>query len=451
MSKFIMGEHQQYAEFMMECNEFLGVFYEAGTGKTQIALSRAYHALERGEVDSVLVVCPASLTTNWQHSVDKMLDFEGYTEEGVERLRKALTIVSYQKTYKTVKTPVRHRDGVVTYTRKTSLREEVDRRWGMIIVDEAHRLGGHSSMQTKACMTLGRLADYRYALTGTPVSGGGGGPDYQKLYGIMSFLQPGRWSSWTEFCKQYVIAYDKWFKPRKYNNEACERLLKEHAIMARLEDCMDMPGETHDYVDCELAEKAVYKDLKNGLVAKYGLDENVAGMVYPKLLQICSGSLIVDGKASRYKTSKDEVLKELLEGTDEPVVIFCNFTASIDRCKEICESCGRKTVIFDSRVPSDEWMKFQFGDATAIVCQYAKGGEGLDLFKSNTLIYFEPCWSFLQLDQSQSRIMRTGQKRHCRYLYLRTKGTREADAWAIVRNGLDLTNEVFSRWAQEER
>lgn len=103
MTKFKMAEHQEFGEYVMSCNNFLGLWYDMGTGKTQMALSRAYHALEDGDIEDVLVVCPASLTGNWEVSVDKMLMFEGYTEEGVSRLKDALTITSFQKLYHTYK------------------------------------------------------------------------------------------------------------------------------------------------------------------------------------------------------------------------------------------------------------------------------------------------------------------------------------------------------------
>lgn len=437
---FKMAEHQLYAEFMMECNEALGIFYEAGTGKTQIALSRAYHALENGEIEDVLIVCPASLVSNWKASMDKMLMFEGYTEEGVNRLKSVTTVVSFQKTYKA------RRDG----KRTTELRDEVDKRWGMMIVDEAHGLGGHRSVQTKACLTLAKLSRMRYALTGTPVSGGGGGPDYKKLYGIVQFLHPGTWRNWTEFCDIYVRSYDHFFKPSKYNDELCEKLMRENAIMCRLRDCYDMPPETHEYLDCELAEKKVYNDLRKGDVAKYGLDLDVAGRVYPKLLQLCSGHLIADNGTVRYSTSKDAALEDIINGTDDAVVVFCNYTASVDRCAEIARKCGRKVVTFDGRSGDSDWMRFQNGDADVIVCQYQKGGVGIDLFKSATTIYFEPCWSFLQLEQSKARTLRKGQTRTCRFIYLRTPSTKEAQAWELVRSGVDLTSAVFEKWADEE-
>lgn len=437
--KYHLAEHQVYAEFMMECNDALGIFYEAGTGKTMIALSRAYHALERGEIDSFLVVCPASLVTNWENAVDKMLEFEGYTEEGVERLREAMTVVSFQKTYLPRKN-----------TSKLTLRPDVDRRWGMTVIDEAHALGAHNSVQTRACLTLGRLSKYRYALTGTPVSGGGGKPDYKKLYGIIKFLHPDIWRNWTEFCSIYVASFDRYYKPRTYHNERCEELMRYNAIMARLRDCYDMPAETHEYLDCPLEEIRVYEDIRRGRVKPYNLDIDVAGRVYPKLLQVCSGSLITNDGVKRLKCSKDQALIDLLNGTDDAVVIFCNYSASVDRCVEIATACGRETVAYDGHAMSGDWMRFQLGTANCIVCQYQKGGVGIDLFKSATTIYYEPCWSFLQLEQSKARTMRKGQSRSCRFIYLRTPRTREADAWELVRNGADLTDAVFERWAATE-
>lgn len=439
--KHRLASHQEYAEFMMECNEALGIFYEAGTGKTMIALSYAYHAVERGEASAVLVICPASLVPNWQAAVDKMLEFEGYDGYGVARLKEALTVTSFQRTY-----VPRNKSRTLT------LRPEVDRQWDITIVDEAHALGGHSSVQTRACLTIARLSKRRYALTGTPVSGGGGGPDYKKLYGIVRFLHPDIWRNWTEFCSIYVRSYDHFYKPTRYDDEACEALMRENAIMIRLRDCYDMPDETHEYIDCPLDTGCmkVTTDLRKGRLESYGLELTSAGHIYPKLLQLCSGHLRTDDGVRGFRCTKDAALGDILDGTDDAVVVFCNYTPSVDRCMRIAEEHGRSPVRYDGRSGGDDWRRFQDGECDVIVCQYQKGGVGIDLYRSATTVYYEPCWSFLLLDQSKARTMRKGQTRKCRYVYLRTPGTTEDRAWDTVRSGGELTEAVFERWAQED-
>lgn len=451
--KKILGEHQTYAVEMMDANDALAIFYAPGCGKTAIAIMWVVRALRDGRIRNALVVCPASLVGNWERSIMTADEFEGIRPEDVALMKKCVKVTSFQKVYKTERKAIKHRDGQTTYKRVISLRPEVDREWGAVIVDESHCIGAHNSVQTRSCLTLARLAQHRYIMTGTPVSGGKGKEDFAKLYGQLKFLNPLIWSSWTQFSNRYVTEVDRWFKPMSYDIPACRALMQEYGIVARLEDCRDMPDKTDRMIPCELEEKKVYNDIKKGNIIPYGIDIEAAGSQYIKMLQICSGSMkrsTDDGDVMHLKTSKDVALADIIEGTDDKIVIFCNYRASVDRVADICRKAGRTTVVYDGRSKGNTWMEFQYGNADAIVCQYQKGGPGLDLFASHTMIMYEPCLSALLLEQSRARIWRTGQENHCTYTYLYTPGTIEEKVLTTVRQGVDVTNKMLEQWAHGE-
>ena len=448
--KKVLADHQTYALEMMDANEYLANFYAPGCGKTAIAISWINRAFKDGRIRNALVVCPASLVGSWERSINTAAEFEGISDEDVANLKRIIHITSFQKVYKSERKEIRHRDGRRTYKRMLSLRPEVDRHWGVVIVDESHCIGSHSSIQTRACLTLSKLADHRYIMTGTPVAGGKGKEDFSKLYGQLKFLDPEVFGSWTDFCNRYVTAFDRWFKPISYDISACRKLMQEYGIVARLEDCRDMPDKTDKMIPCELLEKKVYNDIKRGNILPYGIDIEASGSQYIKMLQICSGSMKREKDVLGLKTSKDEAISDLIEGTDDKVVVFCNYKASIDRVVAICRKLGRKVVSYDGRSKGNTWMEFQYGSADAIVCQYQKGGPGLDLFASHTMIFYEPCMSALLLEQSRARIWRTGQENHCIYNYLYTPGTIEEKVLTTVMRGVDVTNKMLEQWAHGE-
>lgn len=449
--KLTLMRHQRYALACMSSMDHLAVFYEAGTGKTAIALTWLAEGLRTGRIENALIVCPASLVANWNASIEGMARFEGISDRDVELLKKNVTVTSFRKIWVCARTEHTRRDGTGYVTKKYSLSDKADRMWDAVFIDESHALGGHSSAQTKACLTLARLARHRYIMTGTPVSGSSkaGGKDWQKLYGQIRFLDPDRWGSWTEFCKDVVTSYDRWYNPESYNRARCEEIIQQYGIFAKLEDCTDMPGYTDTAIPCELAEKEVYKDVKNLCVAQYNLDPKTAATQFIKLLQVCSGHLKDDdGRIMGLKTSKDEALTDILSGTTDPVVIFCNFIASIDRCAEISEKCGRRTAVFDGGRKlykgAEAWKAFQRGDLDTIVIQYQAGGAGLDLFASHTMVLFEPCLSSLNMTQARARIYRKGQAEKCRYIRLETPGTIERRIWESVLNGVDVTAKMMA-------
>lgn len=442
--KFKLMEHQEYIRALMEANESLGVFADMGTGKTLIALSFIADHLKDGSAENALIIVPASLIGNWEDNIEKMPMFEGYDEEDVQRLKESVTLTSYSKLY-------RRNTG-----RRTVLRDEVDQEWDITVLDEGHALGGHSSRQTKCCLAIAKLSHRRYLMTGTPVSGSGKtGADWSKLYGEISFLFPGTWKNWTAFTKDCVTSYDPWFKPAGYRTEHCKKILEESGISIRLTDVVDMPERIEVEIPCELKEKKVYKDIRIGNLEPYGLDIDVSGGQYLKLLQICSGSMKrKDLDTLKLKTSKDDVLKTMLESTDEKIVVFCAFHASIDRVKEIGRKLKRKCVTFDGRVDAEQKKKakhdFQEGDADLFIVQYQAGGMGLDLYASHIMIMFEPCFSVLNLDQARGRTFRTGQQHECRNYYLYTPKTIEEKVLHTVRSGQDVTSSMLEKWAHGE-
>ena len=444
-----LATHQTYALACIESNPQLGVFYEPGTGKTIVALTWLAQSLRSGLIPDALVICPASLVPNWEKDISECTEFDHMTDEDRQILQEKVTITSFQRTYRTYKKTITHRDGQSEEIRKRKIRDELDKPWGAIIIDESHAIGNHGSVQTKTALALANTTHYRYILTGTPVSGSTqtGGADYSKLYGQLKFLHPGIWANWTEFCRRYVTAYTEFKSPAAYDVKDLNQLMLDNAIAMRLRDCFDLPEATETVQYCPLMEKKVYKDLKQHKVLEYDI-ENVKAMAI-KLQQLCSGSLITDNGVRQYDTSKDQALKELLEGTDDKIVIFCRFTASIDRCAQICREAGRGTIVYDGRSNGPVWQEFSKPENTAIVCHYQSGGAGLNLQEASTMVMFEPCYSSLNWTQAKRRIERPGQQNRMRYIYLCTPNTIEEKVLRTVMSGKDVTDKMIEGWAKE--
>lgn len=453
MAKYKLRDHQLYALEMMASNTQLGIFYAPGTGKTMITLSWVKYALKQGLIKDALIVCPAGLVGMWYQALDELPLFEGFDQRTIDNIRNAITITSFQKTWKSEKKKAGHdNNGYERYTKKVYLREEVDKPWGAVIVDESHSIGAHNSNQTATAITLGKLARYRFAMTGTPVHGGGGREDFSKLYGQLQFLSKGSaFKNWTAFCKECVTSYDRWGSPNDYNVKHCRALLQEYGIVCRLEDCIDMPGKTEQMIACPLSEKKVYEDIRDGRLEPYGIDIDIAGGQYIKMLQICSGSMKLDDKKTLgLKCSKDGALGDILNGTDDAVVVFCTYRASVDRCVKIGKKAGRKVVSFDGRSKKETWKEFQEGKVDMIVCQYQAGSAGLNLQRSHTMVFFEPNTSALIMEQAQGRIYRSGQDKKCIYYYLHTPKTIEEKVLKTVKSGVDVTNDMLRRWSEGE-
>ena len=436
---------------MMDATEILAIFYEAGTGKTMCVLDWLYRQFKtNAEFTNALIICPANLVSNWQSAIDKMRDFEGYTDYGIRQMHKMIEIRSFQRTYDTVKSTRKKRDGTIATVKHIRNRLDIQHPWGAIIVDESQGLGAHNSSQTESVLNLIPLTEHRYILSGTPVSGGGGQEDYKKLYGQLKFLDPDLWPNWTAFCRELVTSYDNLRKPRSYRNDECIALMKAYGIVARLDDCYDMP----DYLDIPVvvdnAVPTVYNDIVDGAMKRYNIEIKTGGGKFIKLLELVSGFLKTkDETTDEYKCNKPSVLEGILEGTEDKVVIFCNYRYSIDQVEKVCKKYG-ETVVFDGRSKTDTWREFQYGHARYLVCQYQSGGTGIDLFSSHTMVFYEPSLSSLLMEQAKARTRRKGQTHKCLYYWLSTKGSIEAKVVDTVKEGVDASREMLNEWAKEK-
>ena len=449
---FKLAQHQVYASDMMENSYQLGIFYEAGTGKTMCVLDWLYNAFKNKEIENALVICPASLVSTWDGAIDKMLKFQGYTAYGIRQMHKLVTIRSFQKTYEKKPTQIKHRDGTVTQKKILKIRSDILHPWGAIIIDESQGLGAHDSTQTKIALQMAYLTERRYILSGTPVSGGGGSEDFKKLYGQLKFLDPDIWDSYRDFCNELVKGYDYFNKPNRYDVEKCRALMRNYAIVARLNDCYDMPDSIDIDIDVNMPMDliTVYRDILAGRVKDYALELKTGGSRYLKLLEVVSGFLVTtENEPREYTTDKEDALDNILSATDDKVVIFCNFRHSIDLCANICQKHG-STIIYDGRSTRDTWRDFQYGNVQYLICQYQSGGVGIDLFASHTMVFFEPTMSSLLLEQAKARIMRKGQTQKCLYYWISTKGTLEQKATETVRSGVNITREMLDEWAKSK-
>ena len=178
-----------------------------------------------------------------------------------------------------------------------------------------------------------------------------------------------------------------------------------------------------------------------------------------KLRQLCSGHLVHEREGNREiietKIEKLEILKELIEGyeDDKKLVIFAEFKYSIGKISELLRKMKIKYVVLDGdQKDKTIWRKFQADKSIKIiVCQYQTASAGIDLFASDTIIYYEPTLRSNILEQSRDRIHRTGQKNKCSYIHLITKGTIEVAIYRALAGYSDFSERLFSEYMNDYR
>jgi SNF2 family DNA or RNA helicase len=222
-------------------------------------------------------------------------------------------------------------------------------------------------------------------------------------------------------------------------------------------DCLDLPDKLPDEViSVELKEKSLYKRLHtdSALLEYEILAENPLSRMI-KLRQLCSGHIKKEDELIETKNEKLEILKELIDGyeDDKKLVIFAEFKYSISKISELLKKIGIKYIVLDGDQKNKTiWRRFQEDKSIrVIVCQYQTASAGIDLFASDTIIYYEPTIRSNILEQSRDRIHRSGQKNKCSYLHLITKGTIEVNIYRALAGYSDFSEKLFTEYMSDYR
>lgn len=439
-------KHQEVALSYMTFNNFFALFMEQGTGKTLPSLCRILDLTKSGEIENALIIAPKSTLGAWER------DIEMFDELDQKILKDSITLINYDKVW-------RGGDKSPYY-----------KKYGCIILDEAHFIKNRTSQRSKFILKLATLSDYRYILTGTPIGNG----QLENIWSLYCFLDPyqerGRVysnifkdymsehasgdykGSYMEFQSRYCIL-NMYHKPTSYINvRELQSIINEYSYRVKKVDCLDLPEKLPDEViKVDLKEKRLYKKLhdSSALLEYEILAENPLSRMI-KLRQLCAGHITTSDGLIETKTEKLEILKELIEGyeDDKKLVIFAEFKYSIGKISELLSEMKIKYVVLDGDQKNKTiWREFQADKRIrVIVCQYQTASAGIDLFASDTIIYYEPTLRSVILEQSRDRIHRTGQKNKCSYIHLITKGTIEVDIYRALAGYSDFGEKLFTEY-----
>ena len=319
------------------------------------------------------------------------------------------------------------------------------------------------------------MSDYKYILTGTPIGNG----QLENIWSLYCFLDPvvergkiystifknymkeyasGEYKgSYSEFQSRYCVL-NRYFKPTSYINvKELQKIINTYSYRVKKSDCLDLPEKLPDEViKVELKEKALYKKLcSESAILEYEIlaDNPLSRMI--KLRQLTAGHIKTEDGLIELKTEKLDILKEIIEGYEDnkKLVIFAEFKYSIGKISDLLKKMKIKYVVLDGdQKDKTIWRQFQEDKRIqVIVCQYQTANSGIDLFASDTIIYYEPTIRSMILEQSRDRIHRTGQKNKCSYIHLLTKGTIEIDIYRALSGYSDFNEKLFTEYMSNYR
>lgn len=407
---------------------------EMGLGKTVQTL-----AFLSGVRGPKLVVCPASLTVNWQREAMRFTPElrPGILGEADPREVGALV-----------------REDRLFITSYAMLRRDLDalraQRFGAIVLDEAQQIKNPESQTAQAAHRL--QADARVALTGTPIENG-----VRDIWSIMQFLMPRYLGSRELFKERYEVPI------REQPGGAQHRRLVQRLrpfILRRTKRMVakEIPEKIEQIAYCELTREQarLYSNVlaaaRQVLQSDEGPSRNKLAVFTAllRLRQVCCDPRLLGqgGTPAPVDSGKMELLRELLDEALEDghrVLVFSQFATMLGLIREELNARDVASCYLDGSTQNRqaEVDRFQRGEAPIFLISLKAGGFGLNLTAADTVILFDPWWNPAVEAQAIDRAHRIGQTNAVNIYRLVTKDTVEEKILALQAAKRDVAAQLL--------
>ena len=429
---------------------------DMGLGKTVQTLALIQHDLEQIEEQAdglnapkpVLLVCPTSVINNWRKEAARftpeisVMVHHGTSRKKEEEFKKeAMNHNIVISSYGLLQRDVKFLKGIP---------------WAGVVLDEAQNIKNPETKQAKAARTL--EADYRIALTGTPVENNVG-----DLWSIMEFLNPGFLGSQAGFKRNFFIPIQAERDPeaaRKLKEITgpflLRRLKTDSSIISDLPEKMEM--KTYCTLTKEQASlyAAVLEDIEEAMEeAEEGIQrKGIILSALSRLKQVCNhpAQFLKDNSGIPGRSGKLARLTEMLDvvlENGEKALVFTQFAEMGRMLKEHSQaSFGCEVLFLHGRVPRKQRdrmiERFQEGKEylPIFVLSLKAGGTGLNLTGANHVFHFDRWWNPAVENQATDRAFRIGQTKNVEVHKFICAGTLEEKIDEIIERKVQVAENV---------
>lgn len=414
MQKIKLLPHQKEALELTKNYKRVAYYYDMGLGKTFIGSEKMYSL----NAEKNLIICQKSKIDDWLNHCTK------YYPYPVFDLRKNQQLNEF------IDSSQRGATGIINYDlvwRRSNLQNITH---FTLLLDESSYIKNENSKRSKFILNL--KPDHVILLSGTPTGG-----KYEELWSQCKLLG---WNiSKQLFWKQFIITQEinvGGFPIKKvvgYKNvDRLKEKLREHgAIFKKTDEVLNLPKQIE--IITKVKNTKTYEVFRKNRIVTVNDNELIGDTSLTKLLYLRQ-------LASLYNANKYEILKELLESTNERVIVFYNFNEEYQRIKSICQQLEKPIATINGKIKN---LKPYEREGSITLVQYQAGAMGLNLQKSNRIIYFSLPLSSELFEQSKKRIHRVGQTKTCFYYYLITSGSIEENILQTLKERKDFTDQLF--------
>jgi SNF2 family DNA or RNA helicase len=431
---------------------------EQGLGKTTQAIHAVRALYEAGEDPfPVFIVCPNSVKPTWKREFEEWWPgievqvIKGGAAQRRKQLEKPAHV--YVLNWESIRLHSRlapygaialkrckecgGEDERVTHARcETHLRELNQLTFGTIIADEIHRSKSPSAKQTRALWSISDKAEFRFALTGTPIANA---PD--DLWSILRFLSPAEFPSRSRYVQRWCAqSFNAFGQPtviglRPETRDEFFRITNSRMRRMPKSLVLDfLPPVIKERRDVEMndKQKKAYDDMRDHQIAMLD-EESVLSTTSPltklmRLMQFASSHATIetqpDGselvRLAEPSNKIDAFVEDLTSGDfgEDSIVVMAESRQLIDLLSKRLDKLGPgyEHGLITGGISGDERQRhideFQAGKTRLILCTIKAGGTGLTLTKARVIVFLQRSWSVVDQKQAEARVHRIGSEMH---------------------------------------
>jgi len=439
-------EHQKSTASFLSLRDRAFCFNEAGTGKTSAAIWAADYLMSIGKVKRVLVICPLSIM------------FSAWQADVFNTAMHRTCAVAYGNADKRTKIVNDNYDFVIiNYDGVNVIRDAIENAgFDLIIVDEANSYKNNGSKRWRTLAKLVKASTKLWMMTGTPAS-----QSPLDAFGLAKMIAPTRVPRYMNAWRDRVMTQMTRFKwiPKQYARDEVFAALQP-AIRYTKSECLDLPDITYQTRLIPLTPQVMqyYKALKREMLIeaageKISAVNAAAGMT--KLLQISGGAVYTDKKdVVEFDVSpRLKALEEVLDETDNKVLVFIPYTHTIDVVKRHLDSIHVNNAVIQGSVGAKERgdiiQQFQTQEnPRVLIIQPQAASHGVTLTAADTVVFWSPVMSVETYLQCIARIDRVGQKNTMTVVHLEGSDV-ERKVYTMLRSKVDMHHQLVDLYRQE--
>lgn len=420
--KYQPHEYQKRATQFIIDNRYCALFLDMGLGKTVSTLT-AIDILKNDylEIDKVLVVAPKSVALNtWSGETAKW--------DHLRKLRISVAMGTAAQRTKAIE-----RDADIYVTNRDNVKWIVDyfkkEPWPFdtVVLDESSSFKNPSSQRFKALRKIRPQLRRVIELTGTPSPNG-----LMDLWPQIWLLDMGerlgrtlgsyRSEFFTAGRRNGAVVYDWIARPGA--RQRISKRLADISMSMQASDYLDMP----DVIDGGLALALPPDEMRDYLAFQReqlmqldntDIEAVTAAALTNKLLQYTGGALYDDQHNwHEVSTAKLEALQDIVESTDESVLIYYQYQSEKDRILKMLPDA----VTFTGEPELLE--SWNAGKIRLMLAHPASVAYGLNMQAGgHIIVWYTPTWNLELYMQANARLHRQGQTKPVVIYHLIAAGT----------------------------